>query len=113
LEVSGLLPDTEFSTVVTREFFEAQTENLIKEMVEPVLELIAKSGVKESDILSIELFGGSVRIPKGKFELKFQELLLKILQFKQRLPLKFRFHLEDISMEMNLRHLEQRTTLLF
>jgi len=64
LEISGLLPDVEFKTTLSRGDFERITDDLCNQIVEPVIQLIAKSGVKQEDVFAIQLFGGAIRIPK-------------------------------------------------
>lgn len=66
VHVESIAEDQDFATDYTREAFESLIPDLLKRVEEVVLATIKGSGVSADDIHSVELIGGSVRIPAVK-----------------------------------------------
>merc|ERR1719174_460062 len=64
LEIEALFDGTDFSETLTRARFEEINNDLFKNTLGPVKQVMEDSGLKKSDIDEIVLVGGSTRIPK-------------------------------------------------
>jgi hypoxia up-regulated 1 len=60
-------------TVVERTQFEEASEGLLKRVVQPVYDVLAKAGLTIQDVDQIELLGGGIRVPR------IQEILQETL----------------------------------
>ncbi|KAJ2836860.1 adenyl-nucleotide exchange factor sse1 [Coemansia erecta] len=66
ITVENLMNDVDASAMYTRDEFVELIEPLLKQLESPIQQAIADSGVAADDIHSIELIGGSIRIPAVK-----------------------------------------------
>merc|ERR1712048_608320 len=64
LEIEGLFENIEFSETLTRARFEEINNDLFKNTLGPVKQVMEDSGLKKNQIDEIVLVGGSPRIPK-------------------------------------------------
>merc|ERR1712070_765771 len=64
LEIEALFDGVDFSETLTRARFEELNNDLFKNTLRPVKQILEDSGFKKSDIDEIVLVGGSTRIPK-------------------------------------------------
>ncbi|KAI8813136.1 Hsp70 protein-domain-containing protein [Cladochytrium replicatum] len=62
--VEGLHEDIDFKTLVTREQVEERCAKLFERVPGPIQQVLDKTELKVSDINSVVLVGGSVRVPK-------------------------------------------------
>jgi molecular chaperone DnaK (HSP70) len=54
----------DFAMIVERELFESTWEHLVPRLLAPIEEVLANVGVEKTDIDSVEIIGGLIRIPK-------------------------------------------------
>jgi len=64
IEIESLYEGVDFSETLTRARFEELNNDLFKNTLRPVKQILEDSGFKKSDIDEIVLVGGSTRIPK-------------------------------------------------
>merc|ERR1712019_162685 len=64
LEIEALFDGKDFSETLTRARFEEINNDLFKNTLGPVRQVLEDSGLKKSDVDEIVLVGGSTRIPK-------------------------------------------------
>merc|ERR1712156_1243231 len=64
LEIEALFDGTDFSETLTRARFEEINNDLFKNTLGPVKQVMEDSGLKKNQIDDIVLVGGSTRIPK-------------------------------------------------
>merc|ERR1739844_434139 len=70
LEIEALFDGTDFSETLTRARFEEINNDLFKNTLGPVKQVMEDSGLKKSEIDEVVLVGGSTRIPKVQQLLK-------------------------------------------
>lgn len=68
LSVEELLPGVDFKSTISREEFEAIAERagVWQRATAPVIEILKRNNLTAADLASVELLGGSSRIPKVK-----------------------------------------------
>ncbi|KAJ2366600.1 adenyl-nucleotide exchange factor sse1 [Coemansia sp. RSA 2611] len=66
ITVENLMNDVDANAMYSREEFEALIEPLLQRLEAPIQTAIADAGVAADDIHSVELIGGSIRIPAVK-----------------------------------------------
>eukprot|EP01119_Soliformovum_irregulare_P015050 TRINITY_DN4188_c0_g1_i1.p1 TRINITY_DN4188_c0_g1~~TRINITY_DN4188_c0_g1_i1.p1 ORF type:complete len:876 (-),score=301.19 TRINITY_DN4188_c0_g1_i1:19-2376(-) len=66
VQIEGLVPDYDFVTDLTREEFETFSSDLIARVTAPIETVLKNANLTTSDIQTIEIFGGGLRIPKVK-----------------------------------------------
>jgi heat shock protein 5 len=64
LEIEALFDGTDFSETLTRARFEELNQDLFKNTLKPVKQVLEDAGMKKSQIDEVVLVGGSTRIPK-------------------------------------------------
>ena len=72
ISVEELLPGVDLRNTITREEFEtiAERNGIWKRAVAPVVELLKRNNLTSADLSSVELLGGSSRVPKVKSALQ-------------------------------------------
>ena len=77
IEIDSLFDGVDFNTTLTRAKFENLCDDLFRQAMEPVQQVIRDSKIAKSDIHEIVLVGGSTRIPK------IQQLLSEFFNGKE------------------------------
>lgn len=74
LNIESIYQGNDLNMVIEREVFEQQWEHLHDRLLAPIREVLAQYGVDKSEIHSLEIIGGLIRIPK------IQELLKEFME---------------------------------
>uniref|UniRef100_A0A1D1Y0R5 Heat shock protein Hsp88 n=1 Tax=Anthurium amnicola TaxID=1678845 RepID=A0A1D1Y0R5_9ARAE len=66
LNVESIMNDIDVSSIISRQEFEELAENLLSRVENPLKQALQESGLKLEEIHSVEVIGGSTRIPSIK-----------------------------------------------
>eukprot|EP00126_Sphaerothecum_destruens_P000401 Sdes_comp10454_c0_seq1m2151 len=66
VNIECLMDDRDFKSTINREVFETLSASLLKRISTPLLKAFKDSGLAKEDIFSVEIIGGSSRIPGVK-----------------------------------------------
>ena len=105
--INSLYKDIDYSVHITRKTLEELCSDLFERIIVPVTEVLDAANITASDLDTIELLGGGVRIPKIQFELKRLlgvESLGAHLNGDEAMALGAAFHGANLSTAFRVRH---------
>lgn len=63
INVESLTPDVDANGIISRDVFEAKSKPILDRLLAPIQQAMQSAGLKPEDIASIEVVGGSTRVP--------------------------------------------------